>query len=391
MEQDAILIRYSEIFLKGKNRGYFERVLKNEINSRLEPFGTKLEIVSGRYIISNFDPSFRYNIQSILQKVPGIYSISPAITVDADVNEIKRVVVELMKEKFGTFRVSTTRADKNFPIPSMEFSRELGAEVLRANHSLKVDLHNPNTNLQIDIRTNGKAYVYFEEHMGVGGMPVGTAGNGLLLLSGGIDSPVSGYMMIKRGLKISALHFESFPYTSPQAREKAKELAGVLAGFNGDTELYIANIAKIQEAIHENCHPDYMITLVRRFMLRIAHKLADEKGLGCLISGESLAQVASQTLESMTTIGNAWESEKPFFKPLIGFDKIETIRLAEKIGSYEISIRPYDDCCTVFLPDSPVIKPRIDRVKREEARLGNVDELVNEVYKNIELLKIKAR
>ncbi len=390
MEQDAILIRYSEIFLKGKNRGYFERVLKNEINSRLEPFGTKLEILSGRYIVSGFDVVYKHRILSILEKVPGIYSLSPAITVDADVEVIKNTVRELMSEKTGSFRVTTTRADKSFPISSMEFSRELGVVILRSNHQLKVDLHNPTTNLQVDIRTNNKAYIYFEEVMGVGGMPVGTAGNGLLLLSGGIDSPVAGYMMIKRGLKISALHFESFPYTSPQALDKAKELASILAGYNGEIELYVANIAKIQEAIHENCHPDYMITLVRRFMLRIAHKLADDKKLGCLISGESLAQVASQTLESMTTIGEAWETNKPFYKPLIGFDKIETIRLAEKIGSYEISIRPYDDCCTVFLPDSPVIKPRLDRVKREESRLGVIDELVEEVYKNIQSFTIKA-
>ncbi|MBP3630555.1 MAG: tRNA 4-thiouridine(8) synthase ThiI [Clostridia bacterium] len=389
MEQDAILIRYSEIFLKGKNRGYFERVLKNEINSRLVDYGTKLEIVSGRYIVSGFDINFKHKIISILQKVPGIYSLSPAITVEASVDEIKNVVREVMKDKVGSFRVTTTRADKNFPIPSMEFARELGAEVLRNNHTLKVDLHNPQINLQVDIRTNNKAYIYFEELMGVGGMSVGTAGNGLLLLSGGIDSPVAGFMMIKRGLRISALHFESFPYTSPQALDKAKELAGVLAGFNGQIDLYVANISRIQEAIHENCHPDYMITLVRRFMLRIANKLTSDKNLGCLISGESLAQVASQTLESMTTIGEAWGSDKPFFKPLIGFDKIETIRLAERIGSYEISIRPYDDCCTVFLPDSPVIKPRLDRVRREEQRLGDIDELVEDVYKNLQVFTIK--
>ena len=391
MEQDAILIRYSEIFLKGKNRGFFERTLKNDINARIGMYGTKMEIVSGRYIVSGFDSSFRYKIQSILQKIPGIYSISPAYSTDANVNAIRDAVIEIMKDKTGTFRVTTTRADKTFPVSSMEFSRELGAEILRNIKGMKVDLHSPQTNLQVDIRTNGKAYIYFEELMGVGGMPVSTAGNGLLLLSGGIDSPVAGYMMIKRGLKISALHFESFPYTSPQAREKAKELAEVLAGFNGQVDLYVANIAKIQEAIHENCHPDYMITLVRRFMLRIAHRLADEKKLGCLISGESLAQVASQTLESMTTIGEAWDSQKPFFKPLIGFDKIETIRLAQKIGSYDISIRPYDDCCTVFLPDSPVIKPRLDRVKREESRLGDIDSLVDEVYNNIELIEINAK
>lgn len=391
MNQDAILIRYSEIFLKGKNRGFFEKVLKNDINRRLAPYGTRLEIVSGRYIVSGFDLQYRLKIQSILQKIPGVYSISPAITTDATPVAIRDVAVEIMKNKLGSFRVTTTRADKNFPVSSMEFSRELGAEILRNNHSLKVDLHEPQTNLQVDIRTNGKAYIYFDELFGVNGMPVGTAGNGLLLLSGGIDSPVAGYMMIKRGLKISALHFESFPYTSPQALEKAKELAEVLAGYNGEIKLYVANISKVQEAIHQNCHPDYMITLVRRFMLRIANKLADEMNLGCLISGESLAQVASQTLESMTTIGEAWQSLKPFYKPLIGFDKIDTIRIAQKIGSYDISIRPYDDCCTVFLPDSPVIKPRLDKVQREESRIFDIEQLIEDVYQNIEIYDINVK
>lgn len=387
MEYNCIIVRYGEIYLKGKNRGFFEKALKNNIVRVIKQYGAELEVTTGRYIVRGFSSADRLVLQDKLAKVPGIHSISPCVSTDASPNEILEIALDIMKDKFGTFRVTTKRADKTFPIPSMDFSKELGSKILGEYGDLAVDLHNPDTNLEVDIRVNHKAYIFTDEIMGVGGMPVGTAGQGLLLLSGGIDSPVAGYMMAKRGLKIVALHFESFPYTSPQAKEKAKELAEVLSNYNGRTDLYICNIAKIQEQIHEHCHPDYMITLVRRFMLRIAERLAVEKNIGSIISGESLAQVASQTLESMTTIGSVLKTNKPFFKPLIGFDKIETIRLAEKIGSYDISIRPYDDCCTVFLPESPVIKPKLEKVIKEEDRL-DVDGLVEECYSSIEHIVI---
>lgn len=389
MEFDSIIVRYGEIYLKGKNRGYFEKALKTNIIKVLDKFGARIEFTVGRYIVNNFKASDRLALQDRLTKIPGIYSISPAYSVDATPENILEVALEIMRHKRGTFRVTTKRADKTFPIASMDFSKELGGRILIENQNLTVDLHNPNTNLEVDIRINHRAYIFTDELLGVGGMPVGTAGNGLLLLSGGIDSPVAGYMMAKRGLKLTALHFESFPYTSPQAKEKAIELAEILSKYNGKTELYICNIAKIQEQIHEHCHPNYMITLVRRFMLRIAEKLAEEKNIGSIVSGESLAQVASQTLESMTTIGETMKSGKPFFKPLIGFDKIETIKIAEKIGSYDISIRPYDDCCTVFLPDSPIIKPKLQKVLEQEKRL-DVEKLVDECFDHIEHITIEA-
>ena len=387
MEYNCIIVRYGEIYLKGKNRGFFEKALKNNIVRVIKQYNAELEVTTGRYIVSGFSSADRLVLQDKLAKIPGIYSISPCVSTDVLPNEILEIALDMMKDKFGTFRVTTKRADKTFPIPSMDFSKELGSKILGEYGDLAVDLHNPDTNLEVDIRVNHKAYIFTDEIMGVGGMPVGTAGHGLLLLSGGIDSPVAGYMMAKRGLKIVALHFESFPYTSPQAKEKAIELAEVLSNYNGRTDLYVCNIAKIQEQIHEHCHPDYMITLVRRFMLRIAERLAVEKNIGSIISGESLAQVASQTLESMTTIGSVLKTNIPFFKPLIGFDKIETIRLAEKIGSYDISIRPYDDCCTVFLPESPVIKPKLEKVIKEEDRL-DVDGLVEECYSGIEHIVI---
>ena len=269
----------------------------------------------------------------------------------------------------------------------MDYSRLAGEYILDSNANLSVDLHNPDTALNIDIRENGKTYIFTETVMCCGGMPVSSGGNGLLLLSGGIDSPVAGFMMAKRGVKLSALHFESFPYTSRQAKEKTLSLAKIISEYNGGMTVYSCNIAKIQDAIHEHCDPDYMITLVRRFMLRIAERLAKEKNLACLISGESLAQVASQTMESITTISSAISGELPFFRPLIGFDKSETIEISRKIGTYDISIKPFDDCCTVFLPKSPVTRPKKERVLREENRI-DVNALVDEAYKNIEVINL---
>lgn len=387
MNYNSILVRYSEIHLKGKNRGYFEKVLKTNINEKIKKFNTTLESTSGRYIIRGFDVEDISKISNYLLKTAGIYSISPAIEVDAVKETIYETAVLLMTGKDGTFRVTSTRADKRFPLSSMELSRELGGVILSKNKNLSVDLHNPDYNLSVDIRNNGKAYIFFEEYRGVNGMPVSSSGKGMLLLSGGIDSPVAGYMMAKRGLKLSCIHFESYPYTSPQAKDKAVELARVLAEYNGTTNLYFANIAHIQEAIHEKCHPDYMITLVRRFMLRIAERLAAKHYCSCIVTGESLAQVASQTVESMTVIGNAMESDLPLLKPLVGFDKQETVEIAKKIGSFDISIRPYDDCCTVFLPDSPVIKPKLEKVLKEESKL-DVEALIEECMGNIEKMII---
>lgn len=388
MNYNSIIVRYSEIHLKGKNRGYFEKVLKTNINNKIKKFGTTLESTSGRYIIHNFNPDDLYEIQDLLQKTAGVYSFSPAIEIDATLDAVVGKSCDLMRGKSGSFRVSVTRADKSFPKSSMELGRDLGGKILSENRGLRVDLFNPETNLCIDIRPNKKAYIYFEEHKAINGMPVSSSGKGMLLLSGGIDSPVAGFMMAKRGLKLSCIHFESFPYTSVQAREKALELASVLAKYNGPTKVFVANIAHIQEAIHNHCKPDYMITLVRRFMLRIAERVAEKAYCQCIITGESLAQVASQTVESMTVIGEAMESNLPLLKPLVGFDKQETVDIAKKIDTFDISIRPYDDCCTVFLPDSPVIKPKLEKVKKEESKL-NIEELIDEVMKNIELVTVE--
>lgn len=388
MNYNSILVRYSEIHLKGKNRGYFEKVLKTNINGKIKRFGTTLDSTSGRYIIRGFSEDDLSEILDLVKKTAGVYSVSPALEIDATKEEVYKTSINLMQGKVGSFRVSTTRADKNFPVSSMELSRDLGGRILSINKNLKVDLFNPDYELSVDIRPNKKAYIYFETVLGINGMPVSSSGKGMLLLSGGIDSPVAGFMMAKRGLKLNCIHFESFPYTSPQAREKALRLAKVLSKYNGRTSVYVANIAHIQEAIHENCKPDYMITLVRRFMLRIAERVAEKSFAQCIVTGESLAQVASQTVESMTVIGEAMESNLPLLKPLVGFDKQETVNIAREIGTYDISIEPYDDCCTVFLPDSPVIKPKLEKVKKEESKL-DVEKLIEETLSSIEKIIVE--
>lgn len=386
--EEVVLVRYGEIYLKGKNRGMFEKVLEKNIKYALSGETFTFQRISGRYLISGFAPRDKAKIISALTKVPGLHSISPAYSIESDFDAIKNLSAKLLLEAEGTFRVSSNRADKTFPITSMELSRLVGEHVLKTNKNLSVDLHSPETHLNIDVRENGKTYIFFENIECCGGMPVGSGGSGLLLLSGGIDSPVAGFMMAKRGVKITALHFESFPYTSAQAKEKVLSLAGILSKYNAGIRVYTCNISKIQDAIHEHCDADFMITLVRRFMLRIADKLAREKKLDCLITGESLAQVASQTMESITTISEAIAGDLPFFRPLIGFDKNETVKIAERIGTFETSIKPFDDCCTVFLPKTPVTRPKLERAKREERRLS-VLELVDEAYKNIQTIDIK--
>lgn len=388
MNYNSILVRYSEIHLKGKNRGYFEKVLKTNINNKLKKFNTTLNSTSGRYIVEDFNLDDLDEIILALTKTAGVYSVSPAIKVEATVEDIYNTALNLTKELSGTFRVSAKRADKSFPVSSMDLAKDLGGEILKHNHDLEVDLFNPELDLNVDIRPNKYAYIYFETKYGINGMPVSCSGKGLLLLSGGIDSPVAGFKMIKRGMKMACIHFESYPYTSPQAKEKAIKLGKVLTEYNGNTTIYFANIAHIQEAIHKHCHPDYMITLVRRFMLRIAERVAEKNHCECLVTGESLAQVASQTIESMTVIGEAMQTNLPLLKPLVGYDKQETIEVAKQIGSYDISIEPYDDCCTVFLPESPVIKPKLEKVLKEESRL-NVEELIETCLSNIEKISLE--
>jgi thiamine biosynthesis protein ThiI len=279
------------------------------------------------------------------------------------------------------------RADKTFPISSIEYSKYLGGVVLKNNNHLSVDLHNPQINLCVDIRENHTAFVYYENIMCRGGMPVGTGGKGMLLLSGGIDSPVAGYMMSKRGMSLSAIHFHSYPYTSESAKQKVIDLANIIKKYSGNFKLYIVSFTEIQEAIHKNCDGDFMITIMRRIMYRIAERVAKSCGAQCVITGENLGQVASQTVESMT-VTNAVVQDLPIFRPLISFDKEDITSIAKDIGTFETSILPYEDCCTVFLPKHPVIKPKIDKCLVEESKL-DLESLINNALNSVEIIDIE--
>ena len=384
MKNNVIILRYGELHLKGNNRAYFENMLIKNIKHSLSSFNFELKRISGRYVISNYRESDYNKIINKLKKIFGLVSISPAIELDTSIENIESVCINLAKNIQGTFRVTTKRADKKFPIKSDDFSAKIGKVILDANKNLKVDLHNSDTNFIIEIRENNKTYILTEVIHCPGGMPVGTAGRGLLMLSGGIDSPVAGYMMAKRGLSLSAIHFHSFPYTSLEAKEKVLKLKEIMEDYTGKIKLYVVPFTKIQEAIHINCHEEYMITIMRRIMLRIAEKVANENHLGAIITGESLGQVASQTMESLT-VTNSVVKTIPIFRPLIGMDKSEIMDVSNKIETYETSILPYEDCCTVFLPKNPIIKPTIKKAQHEESFL-HLDLLIEEAVKNIEII-----
>lgn len=384
-----ILIRYNEIHLKGKNRGFFEELLYKNIKNALFEFNAELKKVAGRYILSGYEEKDEKKILNRLCQVAGVYSVSPAYVVDTNYEKISALVTGLLKDENGTFKINTNRADKTFMQSSMQISSEIGGDCLENNKNLSVDLHNPEHVINIDVRENGKTFVYNKTMMGVGGMPVGSSGKGLVLLSGGIDSPVSCYLMNKRGVKLAAVHFHSYPYTSNLAREKVEKLAKILTRYNGDFTIYMVNVAKIQEAIRDNCHSSFLITLLRRFMYRISEKIAKDHHIPMIVTGENLGQVASQTIESMTVIEDVIDSTV-VLRPLITFDKIEIIDIARKIDTYETSIEPFEDCCTVFLPKDPVTKPKLENVLKEESKL-DVEKLMSDALATIEKVVISNK
>ncbi len=382
----VIIVRVCEIFLKGKNRFYFVNLLESNIKKALS--GIKFEIVKlqMRYLIEDFDESDYELIMSKLLKVSGIHTLSSALCVESDVEEIAKAAISVCEGQKGSFKVETNRADKTFSMHSVELSAEIGGRILeRFNKNLWVDVKKPSFVVHVDIRENGETLVYSGVIKGVGGMPVGSSGKGFLMLSGGIDSPVAGYMMCKRGMKLSAVHFHSYPYTGEAAKEKVITLGKKLSEYSSGMTLYVVKFTHIQEEIHKKCSEEFMITMMRRFMMRITERLAEMHGGQAIITGESLGQVASQTTESITSSNSV--VTMPVFRPLIAFDKIETIEIANKIDTYETSILPYEDCCTVFLPKFPVIKPRMEKVLKEESKL-DVDELVESALKDVEVIEL---
>lgn len=383
--EKVIIVRYCEIHLKGNNRGFFERVFAENMEKALKGVKHVIKKQSGRYVIEDFADSETEYIENKIKKVFGVHTLSIALKVNTSLDEIFEAV-KAFDPKTGTFKIETHRADKTFPLNSMQIGAEMGGRLLDFNHNLRVDVHNPKTIIGIDLRENGTTLVFSDMTEGVGGMPVGTAGKGMLLISGGIDSPVAGYMMAKRGMKIECIHFHSYPYTNMQAKEKVEELAGVLGEYSCGTTLNVVKVTHIQEEIHKKCNGDFMVTLLRRFMMRIAERLAKKCGAQCLITGESLGQVASQTIEGMTSSGSVVQ-DLPILRPLCGFDKNEIIARSRSMGAYDISIRPYEDCCTVFLPKHPVIHPKISEVLEEESKL-DIEGLISEAISTLEVIKI---
>ena len=381
--QDVLLVRYGEVFLKGANRPHFLKALTDNIKRAVKPLGGHVWLSDSRVYVSDFS-----DLQACVDRVSkvfGVYSVSPAVEMEKDFEVIAGQCVEMMRSYSGTFKVQGKRSDKKFPMNSMEIAQEIGGRVLESNPNLKVDVHKPQHKLVVEIRDN--AYICVEEIKAVGGMPMGTGGKAALLLSGGIDSPVAGYQLMKRGVRLCAIHFQSPPYTGELAKDKVLQLAKKLAWYSGGMRVYMVPFTKCQLEIHEKC-PDELGTLItRRFMMRIAEKIARQFGAQALITGESLGQVASQTMEALGCTDAV--VDMPVFRPLIGLDKTEIMEIAEKIDTYETSILPYEDCCTVFTPRHPVTKPKVETMPKVEEKL-DVEALVTEAVEGTEMVIVEG-
>ena len=386
--EKVIVLRIGEIFLKGKNKSYFDNMLINNLRKSLTGLDYKFRKSQNRYYLEEFKEEDLDTIVDRVTKVFGLHSLSIATKVQTSEEEIAKYILDYAPNPGQSFRITCTRADKTFPYKSFEFAAKMGGVILSNVKNVTVDLHEPQKVISIDIREQGYTYIFADKIMCAQGMPVGTSGKGMLLLSGGFDSPVAGWRMARRGMKISAIHFHSYPHTSLQAKEKVIDLAKVMTEYCGDIELFIVPFTKIQEAIHEKCKPDFMITIMRRIMIMIAERIAKSNGCGALITGESLAQVASQTVESITSTNQAVEL-LPVFRPLIGMDKIEIIETAEHIGTAKLSELPYPDCCTVFLPDFPVIKPKLQVAIDEQSKIENLEDLIQDAINNTEEMKLR--
>lgn len=381
----VLSVSIGEIALKGLNRKYFEDKLISRIKRAMGSLEyNRVYNEQGKLYIEAPEDSFE-EIMNRLKKVFGLVYISPCIRLEKDMYWIEKASIKVMEEKLlkdpvKTFKVVTNRVDKSFPEKSPEISKKIGAAILRNVEGLSVDVHNPDTYVYIDIKQN--CYIYTERIQGYGGLPVGTSGKGLLLLSGGIDSSVAGFLMAKRGVEISGVHFHSYPFTSERAEEKVKNLAKTLSIYTGRIKLYSVNILEIQKELNAKCPEKEMTILSRRFMMRIAEKIAIENNIDVLITGESLGQVASQTVEGLTVTNNA--VDKLVIRPLIGFDKVKIINIAKEIETYETSILPYDDCCTLFLPKHPVTKPKIEDIENSEKNI-DIDRLVEEAIATMKI------
>lgn len=389
----AFLIKYAEIAIKGKNRYLFEDALVKQMRLALESVEGDFQVIKeqGRvYVLCPENYDFDEAVEA-LQRVFGIVGISPVmIFPDQGLEQTKKDVLEYMQARYsdfsGTFKVYTRRAKKSYPVPSMEVSAELGGVILDHFPGASVDVHTPELTLSVEIRE--KIYVYSETLPGPGGMPVGTNGKAMLLLSGGIDSPVAGYMIAKRGVKIDAVYFHAPPYTSERAKQKVVDLAKLVARYSGPIRLHVVNFTDIQLYIYDQCPHEELTIIMRRYMMRIAEHFAKESGCLGLITGESIGQVASQTLQSLAATNEVCTI--PVYRPVIGFDKQEIVEISRKINTFETSIQPFEDCCTIFVAKHPVTKPNLNVIHRSEKKLDEkIDQLMKEAIETTEVIEIK--
>ena len=378
--RELLLVRYGEIFLKGQNRPVFMRALVKRVKRAVQELGASVYLNDSRIFVTGYDDQDEA-IRRVT-KVFGVHSVCPAIEMPKeDFDAVAAQAVGMMADLRGTFKVSARRSDKRYPLDSPTINGEIGHRVLMANRNLSVDVKKPDHVLNVEIRDH--AYLYVKVVPAVGGMPVGTNGKATLLLSGGIDSPVAGWMIAKRGVHISAVHFHSYPYTSDRAKEKVLDLARILSESCCGIRVHIVPFTKIQMEIHEKCPEEYTTLIMRRFMMRIAERVARAEGAEALITGESIGQVASQTMTALGTTDMV--VDMPVFRPVIGFDKSEIVAIAEKIGTMETSSLPYEDCCTVFTPRHPATHPKLDMILLGESRL-DVEGLIQEAMDGIEIV-----
>ena len=388
----AFLIKYAEIGIKGKNRHIFEEALCRQMRHALADVEGDFSVTRemGRIYVRT-EGAFDYDgAVEALKRVFGIAGICPVVIVeDTGFEDLSKAVVEYVKEVYGdeekTFKVCARRAKKTYPMSSMELNSELGGRILQACPNMKVDVHTPDVYLNVEIRQN--IYLYSETIPGPGGMPVGTNGQAMLLLSGGIDSPVAGYMIAKRGVKIDAVYLHAPPYTSERAKQKVVDLARLVARYSGPIRLHVVNFTEIQLYIYEKCPHDELTIIMRRYMMKLAEMFARQDGCLGLITGESIGQVASQTMHSLAVTNEV--CTMPVFRPLIGFDKQEIVDISEKIGTYETSVLPYEDCCTIFVAKHPVTKPNLNIIRCSETHLADkIDEMMETAFRTAELIEI---
>lgn len=387
----AFLVKYGEIAIKGKNRYLFINQLRDRIQWKLDKLGEfTVSKDQGRLFVESQSPDVPADrIIAAIQKVFGILQVGEVKVYDrgdyaALAENIKEYVRTTFSQKNFTFKVEAKRADKSFPYNSMEVAAKLGAELLAEFPDLKVDVHQPQERIYVELR--GHTYIYSKMAEGLGGLPIGCSGKATLMLSGGIDSPVAAYMIAKRGVELNAVYFHSPPYTSERAKDKVVELARIFSEYTGRLKLYVVPFTDIQLDIYEKCPHEELTIIMRRIMMVITEKIAEQTGSIAIVTGESVGQVASQTIQSLSVTNAA--AKLPVFRPLIAFDKTDIIKIAEQIGTFETSILPYEDCCTIFVAKHPVTKPVLERIERSEKNLGDMAEKIDKAIAEAEVIAI---